>query len=125
MAEAIFNSHADTNAVSESFGIYANNGEEISEHAKNALREIGIESVHTAKQISEDEIKHADMVFGITSSHAAMLCSLFPEYSEKIYSFPIDIPDPFGSDIEVYRKCRDEIANGVELITGYLSKNEK
>ncbi len=128
MAEAIFNEKAKSeklNACASSCALSSPTLEPISENAKQALNDIGIDFSHTSKQVSEEDIKDADMVFGITHTHAKILCDIFPEYSDKIYSFPSDISDPFGCDLDVYKKCRGEITDGVNLIIKHLKDNEK
>ena len=126
MAEALFNTYAKESgldAFSESYGICAD-GSKISDNAKAVLTEAGIDFSHTSAQITEDVIKDADMVFGITSTHSRTLCAMFPSDADKIYNFPTDISDPYGADIDVYRKCRNEISEGIKSILGYL-KNEQ
>jgi len=128
MAEAIFNEKAKSEklpACASSCALSSPIPQQISENAKQALNDIGIDFSHTSKQVSEEDIKNADMIFGITHSHAKILCDIFPEHSDKIYSFPSDISDPFGCDLDVYKKCRDEITDGVNLIIKYLKENEK
>lgn len=128
MAEGIFNSLAESeriDAISSSSGIYANIGEEISANAKNALSEIGIVFSHNACQITHDSVKNADMIIGMTRNHAETLIAAFPEYADKIFSFPADISDPYGGNLDVYRKCRDEITEGIKTIINYLKENHE
>ncbi len=128
MAEAIFNDKAKTfgiDANAASFGLFAQTGEPISTNAASSLRDIGIDFSHASEQITQEAVENADMIFGISQSHARNLCAMFSECADKIYSFPSDISDPFGLDLEAYKKCRDEISDGIDLIIKHLKDNEK
>ena len=92
----------------------------IREGARHALIDAGIESTadnpwqqHHAAQIDEETLKRADLVVGISASHAFALITAFPLYAEKITSMPCDIPDPYGSDDETYRRCLAAITEGI------------
>ena len=119
MAQAVFNLEAEKmniDAVAFSRGLYTDNIP-VSKNALTALHEIGISGFeHTSATITYDDIQKADYVIGITSRHTANLISSFPEFCNKIYSFPTDISDPYGGDIDVYRKTLSEIVDGVKSI---------
>ena len=119
MAQAVFNHQAkklNIDAVAISRGLCADESP-VSENAVTALSEIGISGFeHTSATVTSDDIEKADYVIGITSRHTANLISAFPGYCDKIYSFPTDISDPYGGNIEVYRKTLSEIVDGVKSI---------
>ena len=125
MAEAIFNSLTDSNNYKAySCGLYGDGSSAISNNAKLVLEEIGIQSSHISTPISETLIKDADIVIGMTSGHAHSIISAFPSYADKIYTMPIDISDPFGGNIDIYRHCRNEIAESVRKIINSLAGEE-
>ena len=119
MAMALFNKRADELSIdSEAFsrGLYAD-GSAISRNALKALSEVGItELCHFSATITEDDMKEADIVIGITSRHAAKLIADFPQYCDKVYAFPFDVSDPIGGDITVYRKTLKELQEGIDII---------
>jgi len=119
MAQAVFNHKASLlgiEASAESRGLCAD-GSMISHNAAIALDEISISGFeHISQTVSEEDVKSADVVIGITSRHAAMLIAQFPSYCDKIYAFPSDISDPYGGDIGVYRKTLGEISDGIDAV---------
>lgn len=138
MAEAVFNHVArvpeicsacdvekllnDKHVKATSAGLAAF-GEPISEYACTALAEAGIPSLpdndyrsHVSKGISLEIMKEADLVVGISSSHAMRLMSAFPQYASKITCMPKDISDPWGGTLDDYKRCLAEITDGVNKI---------
>lgn len=95
-------------------------GEPISAHACTALEEAGIPSTpyndyraHTARQIELETVKKAELVVGISSSHAMRLMAMFPQHASKITCMPKDITDPWGGSLEDYKECLAQITEGV------------
>ena len=113
MAEAIFNHFAPEGYSAFSAGIYASDGKAISDNSIAALAEIGISASHTSVKINEQLMSKYDYIVGITSEHAKILTGLYPEFAKKIYSFPREVSDPYGMDLDAYRKCRDLIYDGI------------
>ena len=98
-------------------------GEPISEHACTALEEAGIPSTprndyrsHVAREIDHETVKNAELVVGISSSHAMRIIAMFPQYASKITCMPKDISDPWGGSLEDYKECLAEITEGVKEI---------
>lgn len=116
MAEAIFNSRCPKEYQALSAGLSTSGGKPVSEHSVEALAEIGLSILHKSVQITEELVKESDWVVGITSHHAAMLKNLFPSEKGKILSFPDDISDPYGCDLDTYRRCRDQITRGMDKL---------
>ena len=128
MAEAIFNKRASEygiDAVADSRGL-ASDGSGISRNANLVLSEIGIDaSEHISANVSEKDMREADFVIGITSRHASALIGAFPKYCDKVFAFPFDVSDPFGGNEEVYRKARNEISRGIDIVIRELFRNEE
>ena len=123
MAEAVFNSLCDGNKFhADSCGLYADGFSRISENACKALSEFGIDFDSTSKTITRELCEKAHYIIGISNRHAGALAVAFPEFENKIYSFPIDIPDPYGCDLDVYKECLDKITEGVKAILRELDK---
>ncbi len=119
MAQALFNKKAHENGIPAkalSAGLSAS-GENASENAVKALEKYGIKGFsHISQNVSEELISDCDYVIGISSRHAEILVSLFPKYSDKIYSFPADISDPYGANLDVYLETCSEICDGIDII---------
>jgi len=122
MAAALFNHYAKgKNLRAVSAGIHAVNGDVISKHAVEALREAGIPetpdnrySSHRAQRITEDIIAAADRVVCMTAGHALALIGGFPRHARKITALRNDISDPFGGELEDYQKCLAQILDGIK-----------
>lgn len=122
MAEAVFN-HIFSGSCKRalSFGLFAYDGEPISENAVLALRQRGIPSTednryeeHTATRVSEERLLSCDMIIGITEAHTLELLGRFPSLASRIYSMPKAIQDPYGGDLECYRNCLEDIISGIK-----------
>ena len=119
MAEAVFNNEAGSRNIdirAYSCGIYADGISSISKNAQKALANSGISSNHVSCIINKEILKDADYIFGMTQNHAAAIKNLYPEYSDKIYSLPIDISDPFGADLDIYQNCLEQIKTAINII---------
>lgn len=86
---------------------------EVSQNSVAACRDIGIDiSAHTPTQIALDDINWADRVICMSHSHKD---ALMPYCSEKdLQVLGEGITDPFGMDIEVYRRCLSEIISSID-----------
>jgi len=120
MAASIFN-HIFTELPyrAVSAGLTAN-GEPISKNAIHVLMERGIlptpendYTSHVSRTVDRDILAKADLVVGITSSHAMNLMFAFPEFASRISVMPRDISDPFGGDVAVYRKTLEDIESAL------------
>ncbi len=114
MAEAAARSMGHKTAFSR--GISAHEGDPISKGAVSALADAGINPTedndyasHTARNVTVGDMASADVVYGMTSAHAARLFFAFPQYAGKIRVMPREISDPFGGDLETYKKTLAEI----------------
>jgi len=120
MAASIFN-HIFTELPyrAVSAGLAAN-GEPISKNAIHVLMERGIlptpendYTSHVSRTVDRDILAEADLVVGITSSHAMNLMFAFPEFASRISVMPRDISDPFGGDVAVYKKTLEDIESAL------------
>ena len=127
MAEAIFNNLEKNNEDANtafSRGINVFFEECINDKAKKALEEFEIyDFEHLSKQVCEEDIKMADLILTMTSSHKMLLKSKFPKFAQKIYTlsekaFGKDksISDPYGQNQEIYNMCANEIKGAVEKL---------
>lgn len=116
MAEALFRFlFPESTLVPFSRGLAAD-GSPISDNAVRALEERGVVPCagasyreHVSRTVTSEDIERAQYVVGITSSHAMSLIMNFPASASKIYSMPEDIPDPYGGDLDAYRRCLEKI----------------
>lgn len=136
MAAAVFNELCREKGIAptaKSAGIFANGGEKASDNAIAACREKGIDiSGHKASRLTLDMLDESDVIVPLAASHEQILKSATGDkYADKICFIPPGVSDPFGGDIEVYRKCLGEIevlcckVMGKIEISGQNGKNDK
>ena len=119
MAEGIFRKMMqdmgmEDKVLCQSAGLSALDGMEVSENAALACREWDIDIAdHTARRITGEEIPVWDLYFPMSKTHGYILEQAGVPQT-KIY-VPKYIEDPFGQDLEAYRKCRDKLATELQV----------
>ncbi len=122
MAEAIFNTISE-GAFSRGF---SGNGFPATENAVKVMAEMGIDiSKHVSKMLTLDDLSDADLVLTMTKAHKNLLTDIAPAEKDKIftigeYAGGEDIADPYGGDIEVYRRCAEMLKEEIEKIAEKL-----
>lgn len=110
MAEGIINDMIQKrgweNVRVSSMGLGAVDGESPTVNAVEAMKEIGIDiSKKRSQRVVMQDLTDTDLFYVMTQSHKNILTDAFPEIEDQITV--LDIPDPYGRDISVYRDCRD------------------
>lgn len=131
MCAALFNDrYAGLTRHAISAGLMAD-GSPISENAVRALENAGVISrpdndykSHISKNVTEEMIKSASVVVGVTSSHAMQLILRFPAYASKITVMPTEISDPFGGDLSRYEACLSDIDNSLRAAFGFSDTDD-
>ena len=115
IAEGYLRSKGIDGVTVSSRGLAAD-GSPVSLNSKTAMAEVGIDiGGHISKQITAEDINKADKIICLSPSHKAVLLSAgVPE--SKLFVLGNGISDPFGGDISVYRRCRDEIFAAVDRL---------
>ena len=119
MAKCVFDklaSEKQLDACAVCAGLHTQDGLPYSANSIEALDEIGIRLAGSSVQITPELLAECDLVFGLTYSLSTSLVAAFPKYQDKIYRFPLDVPDPFGGDIALYRRALTRITEGVGKI---------
>lgn len=99
-----------------SAGLFAD-GSPISENSRLALSEAGIDAgSHLSHTVTLEDVKKADKIYCMTPSHKATLISAGIEKEKLFLLSDKGISDPFGQDLNAYRKCRDEIFSSIDEI---------
>ena len=118
MAAALFNKIAvekDLDVRIESAGLFANDGERASHNAIDVMKDYDIDLLeHRAKTINAELLESADIVLTMTAGHKMAL----GQYAGgKVYTLcefageSDDVPDPYGGDMEEYKKCATRLYN--------------
>ena len=81
---------------------------------------------HKATNIRNSNIKEMDLILCMTKSHKMNVIQMYPELKDKVYMLKeyteykteegIEIKDPWGYDIEVYRFCAAEIYECIKIL---------
>lgn len=113
MAEGIFRKIISDENLKDinvtSAGISANNISKATKNAVDVCNEINVDlSKHISKSIFDININNIDKFVVMTNMHREMLLRLGIN-KDKIYVLGNQIDDPYGGDISIYRKCRDQI----------------
>ena len=129
MAEALLK-HNRSDVQVKSAGIYANDGGGMNGHAETILEERGIEVNHIAKSVTPELIAWADIILTMTSSHKMLLNTQFPYGADKVFTLieyanqqegsteniSLDIDDPFGQSLHVYRKTAEQLEYYIQAL---------
>lgn len=118
-----------------SCGIFAHDGEEPTENTILAMKEFNINMEnHRATNIRNSNISEMDLILCATKGHKDMLIQMYPNLKEKTYTLKeyvgndiqnIDINDPWGYNLETYKKCAQEIKENIEKLICILEKEIK
>ena len=117
-----------------SCGIYAISGEKATDNAVEAMKDYGIDmSDHRATKIQDSQISECDLVFTLTNYHKNVVLKMYPKLTGKVYTLKeyvnpkvdyIDIDDPWGLDIDIYKSCAKEITENIDKIIEKLEVNK-
>ena len=120
MAEAIFRAEIKKRKIKygdrASAGIFAQGSESISESSAACLRSLNVDfSKFKPRQLRHKMIESSFLVFCMTADQKELLNDFENVYAVKdVCGF--DIPDPYGGDIEAYRRTADLICRAVDII---------
>lgn len=106
------------NADCDSAGLECGFGSDISENSRKIIEEEGIFFTHQTQPVTQKLLDESDLVVCMTSAHKMVLMPYVSR--EKLYSVKDltgeEVCDPFGLDINVYRKCADQLKKAAEAI---------
>ncbi len=133
MAKAIFQKKTEEYGIESIFssaalGLCSESG--VSPNAVKVCNEINVDiSRHKPRILREHDIDVTDIYVVMTEAHAQTLMSIGVPRS-KIYILGGGIPDPYGSDLVTYRRCRNLIETSLDefcnmLITKYPKETKK
>ncbi len=118
MAKAIYAEKSlqyGINSIFSSAAIGFSEGGSVSPNAVTVCSEIGIDiSEHRSRIMRKRDIDITDIFVVMTEHHAEALMNILGIPPRKIYILGGGIPDPYGSDVETYRRCRKSIEQGID-----------
>ncbi len=117
MAKAIFAQKSAEYGIqctfsSAAIGFISTGG--VSPSAVTVMNEIGLDiSEHIPRSFREHDLDVTDIYIVMTTDHAKAITSLGVKKS-KVHILGGGIPDPYGTDLVTYRRCRRLIEDGVD-----------
>ncbi len=117
-----------------SAGISAYDNEPASRNSVRAMKSVGLDlSKHQSRSLSEDLISRSRYIFCMTASHRVLIELHFGDKAPPVYLFrelmpkesSIEIPDPFGQELDAYVACRDSMVEAIPSIVQFLKKSLK
>ena len=106
MAAALW---AQMGGEADSAGLSAREGEDASRQACTVMAERGIDlTCHSAKTLNAAQVREAGIIVPMSEGHGAAILRRYPEAAGKI-RFLGPVPDPYGGDEDVYRRCADTL----------------
>ncbi len=128
MAEMLFNDMAlrrGIGALACSAGIRALGGMSISQNAKIALQEQGIDaSEHAARQLTPQLVNTADRIFCMSAAHASAVKAIAPTKDVRVLGDD-GIPDPYGLPLHNYEDTLESIKEAIADILDTIEKEDK
>ncbi|MBM7615114.1 low molecular weight protein arginine phosphatase [Alkaliphilus hydrothermalis] len=121
-----------------SAGTYAMEGGKASPQAIVVMEEWGLSlEEHRSTPITKKLVEEADLILTMTMNHKRALLYMLPDAEEKVFTLKefteeeipidmrasLDISDPFGQPVEVYRNCAEEIKECLLKLLVKLKKN--
>lgn len=135
MAEYLFRHYIkdkNSNWDAVSGGLSASYGQNASTEAVQALNECGVDlSTHRSRPVNRELTAAAAVIIGMTGAHCEQLARLDPAIAEKTFllmSFAsppgelMDLADPIGMSLDVYRKTRETIARAVPGLYEFVNE---
>jgi protein-tyrosine-phosphatase len=114
-----------------SAGIFATPGNPPEPLAVQVAREAGVDiSGHRARVVNNENLGWADIVLVMESGQREFISMAFPQQSAKVALLGNfnrsqgeggEIGDPYGSSLEVYRACFEEIGEAIGGFIQFLS----
>lgn len=130
LAEKLLRSRIDVDV--QSAGVQAFPDMPASVGTQSVLAEKEIVSQHKSQSVTKELIQWADLVLTMTETHKEIIKTMFSDvhkhvFTLKEYACPeatnLDISDPFGGSIEVYRKTAEEIDRCLDEVVRKLANN--
>ncbi len=102
-------------------------GDESTYNAQEVMKEYDVDlKQHKATNIRNSKIENMDLILCMTKSHKNIVLQMYPGLKDKVYTLKeytkykteegLDIKDPWGYDIEIYRFCAAQIYECIKIL---------
>lgn len=107
----------------KSAGLFADDGEKMSENSARALKSAGIKPYSfRSRRLTANILNKADMVICMTEEHKRGLVGIDYAYTINELTGVGNIPDPYGGNLEIYLKTMAAIDAACEIILKKILK---
>lgn len=105
-----------------SAGLFATDGAPASQGAVQVMKEHGLDvSGHRSRLLTPGMIEEAERIIALTEAHKDLILQTAPKAASKtstLHEFTPDqgtrdVMDPYGGQVDTYRKTRDEIESAL------------
>ena len=108
----------DQGFIVRSAGLSAGAGSPPTAEAVAVMQEHGLDlSAHESQPLTEQLVRHADIILPMTSAHLQAIVNRWPNAAERtmlLLPDQSDVADPIGCAVDDYRRCAEQIQVGVE-----------
>lgn len=108
----------DRGVIVMSAGIAAMMGSRPSPEGVTVMADMGIDmSAHESQPLTEQLVRHADLILTMTRSHRQAILAEWPEAAERtrlVCHDGSDVADPVGGPADLYRRCALQIGEQLE-----------
>ena len=127
MAEGLFRARGGeekTGLTAASAGLFTQDGLPASQNAVTAAAERNADiTAHRPQMLTEKLAQEARYLVCMTGAHYDAVCSQFPDCEGKVFTLLAeDVPDPFGGDLDTYRRTAAVIDKGVCAVIERLAE---
>jgi protein-tyrosine phosphatase len=108
----------DHRITAMSAGIAAMTGGHAAPEAIQVMSDRGLNLTnHETQPLTENLVRHADVIYAMTHSHRQAIVSQWPLAAERVKVLSVsgnDISDPIGGPVERYKRCADQLQAELE-----------
>ncbi len=101
-----------------SAGIAAMAGGQASPQGIEVMKKINLDlTSHSSQPVSEQMVRHADLILTMTRGHREALLSQWPEAASRTEVLRLDgkdVADPIGESVSEYQRCAEQIRKELE-----------
>ena len=127
MAELLFNAVAPEGVRAMSAGLSAFAGAPLSDAAATVLAERGISGGDfRSRPLTSSLAAEAAVIVAMTAAHRREIVRRFPQCADKTVTLLADgdVPDPFGGDVAVYRRCLERMLPAVRKLAAEIQQKQ-
>lgn len=115
-----------------SAGVFAADGMPASREAVAALAELDMDgSSHRSQMLTRELVEQATLIAVMTEGHKMQILQQIPEAKDKVFRLmefadaasDLDVHDPVGGPISVYRSARDQIDSALVDLILYMKEH--